>query len=371
MYTPQAPDTGQIVVAIPVRDEEERIGSCLSALTDQVGAQADHIVLLVNNTTDDSIAEARRVPMPDGTRLHVLQRTLPPMFSNAGHARRLAMEHAATLAGRRGILLTTDADGRADPDWLAANLREIAQGADVVAGWIDLDAVEWATIPMSLHEADARECAYDNLCDEIHGRLDPDPFDPLPRHTQNSGASIAVTAAAYAASGGIPHVPFGEDRAFLAALRRIDARIRHSLACHVVVSGRTEGRAPGGMAETIRRRMEMPDLFLDDRLEPAVDCVRRAMLRRAFREGVDDRIALAVMAGLEPPLVERMLGQPRFGAVWAAVEAASPMLRPRRVAVADLSREMAEAERICAALRNRPDAAAMPLEVALVASMPR
>jgi hypothetical protein len=116
------------------------------------------------------------------------------------------------------------------------------------------------------------------------------------------------------------------------------------------------------MAETIRRRMEMPDPFLDDRLEPAADCVRRAMLRRAFRERVDDPTALAVIAGLEPAVVEAMLDRPSFGAVWAAVEAASPVLRLRRVAVSDLPREMAEAERICAALRSRPEGAAVPVK---------
>ena len=120
------------------------------------------------------------------------------------------------------------------------------------------------------------------VCDEIGARLDPDPWDPLPRHTQNSGASIAVTVAAYRRAGGIPAAILGEDRAFFAALRRIDARIRHSPACHAVVSGRAEGRAAGGMAETIRRRLRTPDLLLDERLEPAADCTRRAHLRRLF-----------------------------------------------------------------------------------------
>ena len=35
--------------------------------------------------------------------------------------------------------------------------------------------VKWGAIPARLHEDDARECAYDALCDEIHAILDPDP----------------------------------------------------------------------------------------------------------------------------------------------------------------------------------------------------
>jgi hypothetical protein len=62
-----------IVVAIPVRDEGERIGQCLAALSQQNEFQADHVVLLVNNTIDDSIAIARQRPMPAGTCLHIIK----------------------------------------------------------------------------------------------------------------------------------------------------------------------------------------------------------------------------------------------------------------------------------------------------------
>src|ERR1700761_2329771 len=112
---------------------------------------------------------------------------------------------------------------------------------------------------------------------------DPDPADPWERHTQHSGASIAITAQAFARCGGVPDVSSSEDRALIAALRRVDARIRHSPNVHVTVSGRTVGRAAGGMAETIRRRMIAPDLYIDDRLEPAADCARRAWARAEAR----------------------------------------------------------------------------------------
>ena len=77
----------------------------------------------------------------------------------------------------------------------------------------------------------------------------------------------------------MPPIPLGEDRAFFAALRRIDARIRHAPEVRVTVSARTNGRATGGMADTIRRRLEKPDEMLDENLEPAVNATRRAELR--------------------------------------------------------------------------------------------
>ena len=65
------------------------------------------------------------------------------------------MQEAARLAGPAGVLLTTDADGLVDPDWLAANLAAIEAGADAVAGWCELHPVEWGAIPPRLHEDDA------------------------------------------------------------------------------------------------------------------------------------------------------------------------------------------------------------------------
>ena len=230
------------VVAIPARDEAARVAACLEALDGQDGARLDEIVLLVNNSSDDTAKIARSVKLLHPTRLHVIECTLSPEFANAGSARRIAMEETARLAGADGVLLTTDADGLVDPDWLTANLAAIRAGADAVAGWVELHPVEWGAIPARLHQDDARECSYDALCDEIHALLDPDPWDPHPRHTHHSGASIAVTASAFAKCGGVPPVPFGEDRALVAALRRIDARVRHAPEVHVTVSGRTTGR---------------------------------------------------------------------------------------------------------------------------------
>lgn len=343
-------------VAIPARDEADRIGPCLGALDAQFGAQLDAIVLLVNNTTDRTAAIARGLTLRAGTALHVLAIELAPEQASAGHARHLAMAAAAEIAGPDGVLLTTDADGQVDPDWLAATLAAVADGADAVAGWVELHPIDWGRIPARLHEDDARECAYDALCDALHARLDPDPADPAPRHTQNSGASIAVTAAAYARCGGVPAIPSGEDRALIAALRRVDARVRHAPEVHVSVSGRTDGRSKGGMADTIRRRLTQPDAFIDDRLEPAVACAHRARCRAALRRAYDDPArelgALASLVKLDPALLDRCLAPPFFGLAWEAVERTSPTLVRRRVAVADLAAETAAAVAMLAGLRR-------------------
>ncbi len=338
------------IVTVPARDEVDCIRSCLEALDGQVGAQIDDIVVLANNCKDGTAAVARAVPLRPGTNLHVIERELVPADANAGTARRLAFDVAVQLAGRDGILLTTDADGLVEPDWLAANLDAIAAGADAVAGWVELHPLDWGKIPCELHEDDAREREYDALCDRIHALLDPDPFDPEPRHTQHSGASIAVTVGAYRRSGGIPHVASGEDRALIAALRRVDARIRHSLAVHVTVSGRTLGRAAGGMAETISRRLKKPDEYLDDRLEPAMVCARRAaargMLRRASVSPEHGFTDVSELLGLPVTEVASMVKSQCFGEAWHILEETAPLLTRHRVAVAGLQDEVNAAQAI-------------------------
>ena len=359
----------RLVVAIPVRDEEERIVPCLAALADQRGAACDAVVLLLNNCTDRTadVVRARMRTLPFTVRLE--ERHFPPELAHAGTARSAAMAVAAAEAGPEGLLLTTDADGTVAPSWIANTLASVARGAEVVCGRAVLHPEEAALIPRHLHDDDAVECRYGTLLDEIHHRLDPDAADPWPRHTEHSGASIAVTVEAWARAGGVPASPTGEDRAFLRALRRVDARVRHAPDVLVGVSGRIVGRAPGGMAETIARRMVEQDPFVDASLEPVATCVLRAELRAELRRlhGDPGRMGLAAFAaraGVDEVAIRAHLALPFFGAAWDAVEALSPRLAPAQVARAGLGGWIAEAEAVLAPLRHGGARGALQAEVA-------
>jgi GT2 family glycosyltransferase len=353
-------DQRACVVAVPARNEAEQITRCLEALVRQDSKQHLAVLALVNNSTDRSASICRRIAATSSVPIRVEDIDLPERDANAGGARRLAMAMAADMARNDGIVLTTDADGRVAPDWLRNNLRAIDHGADAVAGRAVIDPNEEARIPKALRDADAAETTYAALLDQIAARLDPDPADPLPRHDEHSGASIAVTVAAFRAVGGMPDLPVGEDRAFFRRLRQIDAGIRHAPEVEVVVSARTEGRAVGGMADTIRRRLVCPDLFLDDRLEPAQRVAARARLRRRARlawagGAMSPRhvLRLAAEFGVAVDMVERACRSPTAGACWHALEAGSPRLVKRNVPVADVGRETARARAILAAIDRR------------------
>lgn len=360
-----------IVAAIPAKDEADELEGCLLALAAQHGAALDATVLCLNNCTDRSAEVIRRVAGALPFAVHSVEVSLPPKRACAGTARRIAMDRAAELAGPRGILLTTDADGRAAPDWLTVNLAAIAGGAEAVAGRAEIEPVGARLIPAHLHAIDARECAYAVLLDEIRWLLDPDPADPWPRHDEHSGASIAVTVEAYRRAGGIPPVPLAEDRAFFDRLRQVDAKIRHAPDARVIVSARIVGRAPGGMADTIRRRMTQIDELLDDRLEPARDATRRAWLRgrlyQAWRRGAREIAEIGRLAdklGMTVDDLAVLITSRYFGAAWAMVEERSPVLRRRRVRLADLPTQTDCARRLREGIRRATNPAGTPLRVA-------
>jgi GT2 family glycosyltransferase len=333
---------GPVIVAIPVRNEVNRIQKCLAAL----GAQSkppEAVVLFFNNCHDGSEAEAkkmgRHLPFP----LEMVSVQLAPNIANAGTARRLAMSHASSIAGQHGTVLTTDADAVVNHDWVSRNSALLAAGADAVCGRVVIDPVEALAIPAHLHADDKLESALLDLLDGIAFALDPDPNDPRPRHVQASGASLAVSNKMLRRVGGVPKVAAGEDRALVHALTMMDARIRHDVGMEVVASGRLDGRAPGGMADTIRRRMRQQDEYADDLVEPAADAYRRADFRRRLRAAWRARSPvrdLAVDLGFTPSRLERVLSEPFFGTAWDRVQRESPLLLRRRLRFTDLPRQI-------------------------------
>ncbi len=346
------------VVAVPVRNEAERVGRCLEALESQVGiARGDFgLVLFLNNCTDDTAAVVASAPRAGPVRVVVEDAA----DAHAGWARRAAMEAAAAwlreAGAEDGAILTTDADSRVPPDWIARNLAALAAGADAVAGRIALDADEAARLPEALHARGALEGAYEALLTELGARIDPEPHDPWPCHRTASGASLAVRLPVYRRVGGLPALPAGEDGAFVARLRAHGARVRHAPDITVVTSGRLDGRAPGGAADTMRRRCAEPDSPCDPRLEALPRALLRCFWRRWLR-GLQARRRLgrtrlwAPCLGIGRAQANAIAGLESVGQVWAAVEAASPRLAARPLAPRQLAGEIRRARALLGLLR--------------------
>ena len=346
------------VVAIPVKNEVERIGLCLESLAGQTGVDlAEVLVLLLLNNCSDGTADRVRAlapTLPYRLDMHIVE--LPDPYANAGWARRLAMEGAAAAIDPAGLILTTDADTLVDCDWIEANRREIAAGVDAVAGYVMADPVELMELDPRILERGALEWEYQQLAAELEARADPEAHDLWPRHNQNCGASAAVTAAAYHQIGGLPPKRVGEDRALFEMLRRADLKIRHSLEVQVVTSARTDGRALGGLSDAIRLRGD-PGHPCDDALEEAITTLRRglwrAQMRADWKAGRLDqhREQWVARLGVTHTDFRRALDRRSFGETWAELEARSPRLVRKLVTGSLLRRELRRMRRLVEAAR--------------------
>jgi glycosyltransferase involved in cell wall biosynthesis len=353
----------RVCVAIPVRNEQDYIDVCLAALRRQI-RPADDVLLMLNNCDDETATLCRAVQ--DSLPLRIVETHLPPALASAGEARRLALLAALDLPDV-GVILTTDADAVPSENWIGANLAVLASGAEAVCGTAHLNPVDAAKIPLRLfvdHRIEV-ECAA--ALDALDALIDADPSDPWPRHQQHSGASIAVTATALRRAGGPPAVPIGEDRALIEKLRLADAKIRHAPEVCVSVSGRLEGRAAGGMADTIRRRLVSPDIFADEALEPAIYAYRRALAKARLRmvwRTRRDVTQLAEEVLIEPDALLAALSAPYFGTAWMQVQKLSPVLHRRRLRVVDLRGETRHAIWLREELLRRPFRQAEDLKLA-------
>lgn len=339
-------------VVVPVRDEAEALPGLIDAFARQrtgdgrrLPRKRYEILLLFSRCVDGSAEVAAKAGAwrPD-LRLHLAELPGRSGEVTVGMARRLLMDAAArrleAVAPGRGVILTTDADTLVAPDWLVQTLMAIDGGADAVGGQVLMRPEDRAALPGPLRRRYLLDHAHQRLTARLEGLVDPDEDDPLPRHHQHAGASLAVTVDAYRRAGGMPPLATGEDEAFFRALKRSGARFRHSVAVRTFTSGRLKGRLDDGLAGTLRRwhqragdgRVPTPEALLE-RLE------LRARLRSLCRredKGFCEVARLADAFGVEPARLAHWLGQPGpFFTVQEAVEqAAAPLpLMPLEPAV--------------------------------------
>src|ERR1700744_1540021 len=185
------------VVAIPAHNEAPYISDCLAALAlqrDDFGAPiaqgAMEILVFANNCSDRTALVANRAAKSIPHPVTVIEEDMPTGQLNAGWARKRAMDLAAIrlaeMAPILGLILTTDADSRVAPTWLASTLREFEKGVDCVAGYIDAIPAEDLALGSEFLARGRLEDTYLRCLAEIDARCDPRAHDPWPNHRVSS-----------------------------------------------------------------------------------------------------------------------------------------------------------------------------------------
>ena len=251
--------TLRLCVIVPAKNEEHTIEKTLTALYQQVDAAGEpidkrvyEVIVLANNCTDATVAVARQfaVDHPDSL-LHVVEHHLPAHQAHIGFVRRVLMDEAyrrlMRLGRRRGIIASTDGDTVVSSTWIHHTLSAIYRGADVVGGRIIAQPQKIGRLYY------LQDVTYRYLQAQVESIIDPDLADPWPRHFQNFGPSLAVTAELYERAGRMPVLPALEDVRFYEALQRCDARIRHCPRVQVLTSSRVQGRVAFGFSVQLQQ----------------------------------------------------------------------------------------------------------------------
>ena len=306
------------VIVLPVRNEAELLAENLESLTYQISGRRFfepklfEIIVFANNCQDHSAEIARCWQRKNRhLKIHVAEADIRPENSNIGYVRRCLMNEAyqrlRRTARKSGVILTTDADTKVAPNWLAANLEEIKNGADAVGGRILIDRHELDKMHRQARRFHLFDTAYRLLTAEIEARLDYVSHDYLPRHHQHFNGSFAVTTEAFARAGGVPDVRFLEDVAFYQSLLRVDARVRHSPLVRVQTSARRDGRTESGLSTQINEWAVLGENGEKFLVESAVEIEERFHLRKNLRGMWNDSRRLAIADEKVSALAERFL----------------------------------------------------------------
>lgn len=265
------PPVSAVGVVVPARDEQDRIGRCLTSLRRALAEVPDGVTtavaVVLDRCTDDTPQRVASL-VADWPEAAVL--IVPPAGRPAG-AREVATIAAAgpvvtAAPGGRGVgalrdlglrvlldrlaghpaagtwLLSTDADTTVPPDWVRAHLRYAAEGVHAVAGLADLTTTD--------HLATGALWRYRAIVEHgLHGLT----------HRHVYGANLGVRADSYLAVGGFPPDGPGEDHGLWQRLAVAGYRTAQPVGIRVRTSARLRGRADGGLAGLLHA------LHLDDR----------------------------------------------------------------------------------------------------------
>jgi len=224
----------RVVVAIPARDEEVLLTTCLDGIKRAVGAlrqvrgDVDTVVVVgLDDCTDQSESVAVRAAV----------HTVALRREGVGPTRDAAIRHGFSLvsnaeapgecADHHTWVACTDADTVVPPTWLIRQVMWAESGMDLVIGTVE---------PV--------ECGNPAVLAAWHSR-----HRLAEGHPYVHGANLGMRADTWRAAGGFGTRTLGEDVALVARAQTQTERWVATDTTRVMTSARLDGRATGGFAD--------------------------------------------------------------------------------------------------------------------------
>lgn len=228
-----------VLVVVPARNEEARVGACLDSLAAAVTALEQSsrpcpvtVVVVLDGCTDRTAKVvatrpwAHRRPVDLGVvgavRRHGVQAGIGLLTGRGEGA------DSAEPPGGQVWLAHTDADSEVPPQWLTQQVALAETGIDLVLGSVEPEAGE-----LSRQQWHRWQRAH---------RLGEG-------HTAVHGANLGVRLSAYEAVGGFATLAVHEDIDLASRLRRSGVRWVSTDLTRVRTSGRARSRVVGGFAD--------------------------------------------------------------------------------------------------------------------------
>jgi GT2 family glycosyltransferase len=292
----------RLVVVIPACNEAERIGACLAALASQEERGGCAVHVCVNNTDDDTAEIVRDRARRHGLALVLSEVRLPR--GGVGRARRLGHLLAMRFSPKAGAFLSTDADCEAEPGWLGA-MRAALEAHPAVLGRIEgLDDLP-PDLLEKLRHGGRVEDDYMRLSMEFARLVSDDEATSIGLNTAG-GANLGICREVYRAIGGFRPLTSREDRDLIDRVMAAGYRPARAEEAVVRASMRSEGRAPGGMADKIAERLSGGAMSLDTALAPV-----SAMLARVSCGGPHPGDVSLTRAAADLPILAAHVDQLR------------------------------------------------------------
>lgn len=228
-----------VAVVVPAHDEEKTVEACVHGILAAARRSRRRlpvsVCVLADHCTDRTENLARHAAGDDDL-FSVVPQSRP---RSLGAVRNLGSRAAVALLPRvpaeRLWLLHTDADSAVPVTWIDDHLRHAFGRADAVAGRADVQDYS-AITARAQHRY------------QEHVRRGEHRFT----HSHVYGANLGVRGDFFHAVGGFPDARTGEDHGLWLKLAEAGAAMRQPNDVRVRTSGRTQGRAPGGLAELLR-----------------------------------------------------------------------------------------------------------------------
>ena len=225
-----------IGVVVPARNEERRLPRCLAAIATAATALRTgdgeiprlRVVVVADRCTDTTFDIASGWP---GVEVVVSDVGRVGAARAAGIDHLLRTEHDLGTADRQIWIACTDADSAVPVEWLRLQLHHARAGIELALGTVAPDPQELAAGLLAAWRL--RHLVSDG-------------------HPHVHGANLGIRADTYRAAGGFQDVAAHEDVLLGIAVRANGARVISTAAGPVLTSGRTQGRAPLGMAAYLR-----------------------------------------------------------------------------------------------------------------------